>query len=373
MKQGLSIQELAKELDRQQEAKKDFIADSRTLSMADDGQLIMSNGIQHSFQGNKTFHAQVANRLGIPKPYYDRMRSEAPELLAKNVNNWMHEKGDKRLVRTLDGVARAFLSDRYRPLDNYNLAGAVLPVLQELGAKVVSSDITENKFYLKAIIPGRTELIAPEGYNLADLKFDGTMANKHILVDEVQPGLVISNSEVGLGGVMVSPAIHTIRCTNMASWKKDGINRSHIGGALGKLLAEGQDLVEYLQDDTRRATDEAIWKQVRDICRAACEGKLFEDLVDRLRESRGQKIEGDIPKVLEVTGNKFGLSGVEQSGILRHLIEGGELSKYGLSNAVTQYSQDAIVDYDRASELEEIGAELIELPQNDWRALSVAA
>ncbi|MBL0089244.1 MAG: hypothetical protein IPP44_22195 [Ideonella sp.] len=36
------------------------------------------------------------------------------------------------MVRTLDGQARAFLSDRYRRLDNYDLCEHVLPMLQRL-------------------------------------------------------------------------------------------------------------------------------------------------------------------------------------------------------------------------------------------------
>ena len=36
------------------------------------------------------------------------------------------------MVRTLDGHARAFLSDRYRRLDNYDLCEHVLPILQRL-------------------------------------------------------------------------------------------------------------------------------------------------------------------------------------------------------------------------------------------------
>ena len=54
--------------------------------------------------------------------------------------------------------------------------------------------------------------------------------------------------------------------------------------------------------------------------------------------------------------------------MLGYLIEGGDLTRYGLSNAVTRYSQD-VEDYDRASWLEELGGEVIALPPNDWGAL----
>ena len=54
------------------------------------------------------------------------------------------------MVRTLDNKARAFLSDRYRPLDNFDLATAVLPRIADAGCKVRSAQLTENRFYIQA-------------------------------------------------------------------------------------------------------------------------------------------------------------------------------------------------------------------------------
>ena len=52
--------------------------------------------------------------------------------------------------------------------------------------------------------------------------------------------------------------------------------------------------------------------------------------------------------------------------MLRHLITAGDLSGYGLVNAVTHYSQD-VDDYDRATEFESLGGKLIELPAPEWK------
>jgi hypothetical protein len=62
--------------------------------------------------------------------YLRRMQAEAPKLLASNVNHWFKETPERRMVRTLDGNIRAFLSDRYMRVDNTDVAEAVLPVLQ---------------------------------------------------------------------------------------------------------------------------------------------------------------------------------------------------------------------------------------------------
>ena len=234
MKTGMEINDLAAELTRQNDVKKDYLADTRKLRLMENGDLIMSNGSDHVLNTSDNFHAQLAYRLNIPKGYYDRMRADQPELLTKNVNTWFEKDANMRMIRTLDGTARAFLSDRYRPLDNFDLANAVLPVLTELGVELKSADITENKFYIKAVMPGKTEIIAPAGVDASTLKFDGTQADKHIFVDEVQPGIIISNSETGCGGVNVWPGIHTRRCTNMAAFRSDGFSKTQIGGALSK-------------------------------------------------------------------------------------------------------------------------------------------
>jgi hypothetical protein len=57
--------------------------------------------------------------------------------------------------------------------------------------------------------------------------------------------------------------------------------------------------------------------------------------------------------------------------VLRHLIVEGDLTAYGLVNAVTHYSQE-VADYDRATDFEALGGKLIELPASDWRDVVTA-
>ena len=58
--------------------------------------------------------------------------------------------------------------------------------------------------------------------------------------------------------------------------------------------------------------------------------------------------------------------------MLRYLIEGGDLSQFGLHNAVTRMSQD-VEDYDRASDLERVGGKIIELSATEWKTIAEAA
>ncbi len=62
-------------------------------------------------------------------------------------------------------------------------------------------------------------------------------------------------------------------------------------------------------------------------------------------------------------------AGMIQTGILRHLVEGGDLSKYALSNAVTRTSHD-IEDFDRATELQEIGWQVATMESDLWNQVN---
>src|SRR5690242_21769769 len=104
--------------------------------MLGDGKTINIEG-RGSYEVTEHTHNQIGERLQVPSQYYDRMRRDAPELLAHNVNTWFQKKPEKRMVRTMTlerPIMRAFLGDGYRRLDNYDLMQNVLPFMaQEYG------------------------------------------------------------------------------------------------------------------------------------------------------------------------------------------------------------------------------------------------
>lgn len=168
MKYGRSLQELAIELDRQAKVKKDYVATAGAMQMTavnENFDLVIGNT---PFQLNENAHRQLGLQLKIPAPYYERMRAENPGLLMANVNGWFQQSPDtRRMVRTLDGTARAILSDRYRRIDNYEVAQTVLPIISEMqGARIESCELTDaakfqKKFFYNDATP--TTLISMPG------------------------------------------------------------------------------------------------------------------------------------------------------------------------------------------------------------------
>ena len=136
MKQGRTLIGLAEELERQLSTKVDMIVPTPLMHHVTDtggatALLIEAPDGSKRFTATESCRRQLADRLKIPFAYFERMRTDQPELLDRNVNTWLHKEPEQRLIRTLDGRARAFLSDRYRRLDNYDLLEHVLPILRE--------------------------------------------------------------------------------------------------------------------------------------------------------------------------------------------------------------------------------------------------
>lgn len=353
MKTGKTLSELAMELEKQQETKRDFIADTRELEIVQPTEI--NNEFRMKLNGHGDFHVsdnthrQIAQRVGIPQKYYNRMTQEAPELLVRNVKHWFDNKPERRMIRTLDGNARAFLSDRYRTLDNFDLATAVIPVLQEAdGIKIVSTEITESRMYIKALFP-KLEMEVKKG-------------------DPVQSGIVITNSEIGIGALKVEPLVYRLVCLNGMIAADHKMSKYHVGR-----IADGGDAVaELFRDETLEADDRAFWMKVQDVVRGSLDKVKFEEIVRRMTLTTEQRIEGDPVAAIEIVAKKFDLTDGEKSGVLRNLIEGADLSKFGLINAVTRHSQD-IADYDRATDFERLGGTILELPSNQWSEISQAA
>jgi hypothetical protein len=126
---------------------------------------------------------------------------------------------------------------------------------------------------------------------------------------------------------------------------------------------------EIYSNEALRADDRAFMLKLRDVVRTAVDEAKFAQVVSRLRASAGVKITGDVPDVVELAAKEYGFTQGEQSGVLRHLIEGHDLSLYGLSNAVTRASQEA-ENYDRATAMEEAGWQIITMNPQLWRALN---
>lgn len=368
---GRSLQDLAAEIERRAEVKKDFIAPAQKLSVVVEPVegvptplIALTNGKVQTFNMLDLAHGQLAEYAGIPMAYYRRMLADDPVLLATNINRWLKDRAEaneRRMVRTLDGHVRAVLSDGYRPLENEDLAEAVLPVLLDQDLIIVSSEITERRLYIKAV-DRRIERDVPTGRKMGDAS--------HTFFDTCSPAITISNSEVGHGALSIETGVYTKACTNLAMIGTN-LRKYHTG----KRAELSDEVFALLTDETKRKTDDAVWSQTRDLVRAAFDQAKFDATLKKLGDAAKDVVPAEqAVEVVERVGRKFNLLEGERKGVLARLIESADLTRYGLHAAVTRYSQEQTINYDRATELERIGGDLIELPSRDWnRVIDVQA
>lgn len=146
------------------------------------------------------------------------------------------------------------------------------------------------------------------------------------------------------------------------------MRKFHVGAKQGV----SDEAYAVLSQETRDKSAEAMRAIIKDVVTAATDEAKFKSNLEKFIDSTNQRIEADVPKAIEVLGNKLNLNQEEQSSVLTRLIEGGDLSRWGLANAVTRASAD-IEDYDRATEIERAGHNVIELARKDWEEVSLAA
>lgn len=353
MKTGRSIQDTYREIMRQTNAKADYLVNtSRIVMETCDREPMLrvtdNEGVDlvEPMDIRPTAHVQIGNYLSIPKKYYDRMQTEEPELLAHNVNTWFRKQPEQRMIRTMDGHARAFLSNRYRRIDNLDIARVTIPIIADIpGARYESCEITDDYLYLKVVNPRLQSEVVPG--------------------DIVQAGIVISNSETGQGAVCIQPLIYRLVCSNGMTVNTARTRRNHVG----RVSSSDEDFSIYSQE-TLKADDEAFMMKIRDTVRAVVDEARFSRVVDQMREAQGVKLDTRrIPDLVKMTGSNVGFTEAEGDGILQYLIEGGDLTLYGLANAVTRYSQD-VESYDRASQLEGIGYNVLTMPPELFRSMN---
>ena len=353
MKTGINIMEMAAEILRQNNAKSDYVVDTRRLEMEPSGTGIVMKMLDDSgtdviepLDITQTAHSQIGNRLNIPSAYYNKMLDNNPELLAHNVNSWFQREPSQRMVRTLDGSARAFLSDRYRRIDNHEILEAVLPIISTIqDAQFESCQITDSRMYVKVINP-RLEAEVSVG-------------------DVVQSGIIITNSEIGHGAVSIQPLILRLVCMNGMVVNDAATRKNHVG----RRNSADENYLLY-SDKTLAAEDHAFMLKIQDTVKAAVDAARFNQVVDLMRDAAGAKMNTtNIPGVVKLASRDFGLTENEGDGVLNQLIVDNNFTLYGLSNAVTRYSQD-VDSYDRATDLEKIGYDILTMNRRVWNSLN---
>lgn len=283
-------------------------------------------------------HGQVASRTGIDRKYYERMRQSQPDLLMRNVETWWRAEPDTRMARLVQDVrvengkldigglkGRAWVSDVYRPLDNLDFVTTVLEEADEHGARIISCHLDDERVYLKMVSDRMAREVGKHGV--------------------MEAGVIVRNSEVGDGAVVVQPYFLQQWCSNGAV-REEKFGQRHVG--------ERHDH-GVLQHDTLQAQAKGIWLEVRDWVRAAFNGHFLDLQVQDLLRADGTVIRADARLAVANVVRRHSLNGRDGEAILERYLRQNQDTQFGLANALTHYAHTGGLDYRRQVELEAFG------------------
>lgn len=216
---------------------------------------------------------QIAGRASIPMKYLDGLLvpdESRVEHITKD-NGWRRELAQRTLqehflhdpkrylVRSVNGEARGFLSDRYRRLDSRPLLEAFVQEAKGLGAVPFEGIGSDVRVFLRAIVPTVLEPVPGEAMVL---------------------GLEWANSDFGRGTFSIRSFVLRLVCLNGMI----GMNHTrqvHLGGRL-----QDSD-IEY-SSRTYAYDTRTMVSATRDVVRGALSEKAIERQLDAVRAAHEQ-------------------------------------------------------------------------------------
>jgi hypothetical protein len=396
-----TAQDLLAILNEQQAAKNDVVVPSTNMKMVS-GLLVVRNSeavlsdtgvttVNGTYRPTDVFDDGVSDKLGIPRQYLRKLRTERPDMYDQTVNGWLHGRSRRtaegteviypadpraHLLRLFrgegEGVARAMLSDRYAlSMDNLDVLTAVMTGIRDSGMHVISrvSDLSERgmrvRFECPDIVTESPKLL--DGYRSP---FDGNGAvpragafdqlrqqygAHHMFERGAEPlvfmGFDLTNNETGGGALILNPVAIMLRCTNGLTIRREGIRRVHLGAKMSEGIRPSAD--------TLQKTGALITAETRDAVQQWLTPDYLRQLVAGLEEKAGAPVTSITETVPAICAG-LGFTPDEQKGVLDLFARGGQSTAGGVAQAVSAYAQ-TVEDVDRAYAIELRAVEAMEI------------
>jgi hypothetical protein len=316
----MTLECLIDELEKQRPLKWDQRINTSELEMVviEDKIGFQIKGKESSFLITKPCQEQIAEKLGIPFKYYQKMEAQAPILLAQNVNTWLKRLKKEFFLRGLGNRVRAFLSERYRVIDHLDVIYCSLNELQAHGAEIEDCFLSETEMNIKVKSKRLVDFVRHKG-------------------DLIIGGLLLINSETGQRALRVEPRLFRVKCKN------------------GLVIEEFLTRAIHLGDGE---ADEIVYLSLRRSIRELF--SHFGKIVEMLREKTEIKVK-EPKKVIKNLVEHYRLTEAQKENIL--LAFGAEplADQFGIANALG-----------RAAKLEETWEKALELERLSGRVLTLS-
>lgn len=329
MKTGTEIKTVLKEINDDTKYKKDYLVDLKDMQVVKSeqtGQAMLQFGnIDKDFYMTDRSVNQLCGKLKIGRQYIQKCLPESIDLVAHNLNFWINHRDNRDLmVRTYEFDARAILTNRYKRIDCDVVANHCLDKLMDLDVEFKYSYYNGDTMNITAVTP----------------KVEGEVVKG----DVVQGGITITNSEVGDGSLMIKPFIYRLVCTNgmVAPQYFNQFYAKHVGAIV----------IDPTQDEQWKVTIEKMQKQLELVAKP----EVFEENLKKLQDATKKSMNSH--QIIQLA-KRQGITDAERAGIFERLDRyvGDEftVSKYELSNAITNMANDEEMSDKRARFFQELG------------------
>lgn len=317
-KRRTKMQRLMETIAANDKGKFDLITPLQALEFTDEGMAtptLVDREHERHFELDEWAYGQVCFRLGMPSGY---MKKLPLDLQVPHFQHWLgttinaDEKSREVLLRARENdggrpnTLRAFLSGKYGILDNKDAVQMLYDVAKDVDWKwhVQTAHLSDRSMVARLVF-GDRKLLATK--------------------DDLMPGLVLSNSEVGALQVTIGMMVYRLACTNgmivgESIWE---VKRKHIGGADGQFAERIKTLLGEVPNAVVR---------MEGIVSIAEKKMIAESYMAKL-EARTSK------KFMEVVASTVASE------------YGGQNTHWALANAISRRSQDSVsaekrLDYD---------------------------
>jgi len=317
---GTKVVEFLDYLKEIRDSRLDWIVGTDKIQMLPDATMaIMApDGQNKILEPTEWAHTQISQYLNIPKNYYDRMLRDDKELLSTNVNRWLRERSEPRMIRAWNGQLLALLSNKYRIIDNYDAANAILRYATNWDNPHNRRILTTHHMYVTMKMMS-IEVYSPDIYVTDPDKPD----DKYFL------GISARNSEVGYTAFVVEPLLVRQICTN-GLIAGTSYRQVHIGSAA--------DEGDVWTNNTKTLENMTTISKIKDITEWAFNKDNAQIIVEKLSSKRNEPIK---PQWVDRTSSAFGFTDEENKLIWDQIREN---NKYDFIQAVTSTANDILQD-----------------------------
>ncbi len=305
---------------------------------------------------------QLAAKTGIATRDFRRFQDHYPAELDSLVNAIFQNEPNNRMIRTYSSdhdnyfLGRAFVSDAFKTYDNYDLLEAALPPLLDNDAadwRTVNATVTDQKMYIRL----KSENFTGEGAAVGDA---------------MAAGIVISNSEVGMGSISVAELVWTLICLN-------GMQTQNVQRSAHIQSARGEESFGLLAADTKQKDNELTSLKMRDYVAAYSSRENFDNTLEQFRAAANDVVEVSSQAAVENLGTVLQLTKSQTSSVLDGLLQtvgqagyaGNPISRATLVNAVTAVGNT--VEADQVDDWQKLGGRVLNLGRRDWDRVAAAA